>query len=558
MSEQSINNNFEKVTPGSAGTFIDLFCGCGGFTLGMIRAGYRCVAAIDFNQHAVETLRHNLTNIPHVLHRDLTEYPPEKLSELVELSHVDVIVGGPPCQGFSTARQVDGANHGARLTHDPRRQLYRELLKYVEFFKPRVFVMENVLGIKTAAGGEYFKRVQVEGRALGYRVHGQIEDAWGLGVPQKRRRQLIIGTRLDVPGYFWPTISPAPRAIPHPPLGAAICDLPILTAGSGEEICDYDLIRRSEYLRRNSEIVSNYLFNILEIELATKLTNHVSRPHNERDLRDFEKLNEGESSAVAMRDHGVVFEFPYDKSSFKDRYTRQSRSKPCSTIVAHLSKDGLMFIHPKQNRSITPREAARIQSFPDWYRFPEARTNSFRMIGNAVPPLVAEAVGLAVKAYLKRGEKLKDTTTNLFSSMPVPKDDNDALQWLVGLLDLDTRSLRRITKENLSRGWAAISFLYPELHPDGSLDRSNTSYDIEDNPTISDVDPRLLKPYFEISGWPVVLVPIAEEVWRRFKNKDFDYREFYRCDAQREGMRYRNFGRFEYCDDCENLISSAF
>jgi DNA (cytosine-5)-methyltransferase 1 len=88
----------------------------------------------------------------------------------------------------------------------------------------------------------------------------------------------------------------------------------------------------------------------------------------------------------------VEFDFPYDKSSFKDRYTRQSRSAACSTIVAHLSKDGLMFIHPTQNRSLTPREAARIQSFPDWFRFPDARTHSFRMIGNAVPPLISEAV----------------------------------------------------------------------------------------------------------------------------------------------------------------------
>ena len=93
-----------------------------------------------------------------------------------------------------------------------------------------------------------------------------------------------------------------------------------------------------------------------------------------------------------MRVRGVEFEFPYDKSSFKDRYTRQSRWHPCSTIVAHLSKDGLMFIHPTQNRSLTAREAARIQSFPDWFRFPESRTQAYRLIGNAVPTLVAEAI----------------------------------------------------------------------------------------------------------------------------------------------------------------------
>jgi DNA (cytosine-5)-methyltransferase 1 len=370
--------------------FIDLFCGCGGFTVGMERAGFKCLAAIDFNAEAVTTMQTNLSHIKHILHRDLTVYTPDDLSELIGTKHVDVIVGGPPCQGFSTARKVDGANHGERLKDDPRRHLYRELLKYVGFFRPKVFVMENVLGIKTAAGGKYFTRVQEEARSLGYRVHGQVEDAWELGVPQKRRRQLIIGTREDLPGYFLPNLKPPPRALPRPLLGAAIGDLPPLGAGKGSDKSVYDVNRLIKHMLITGEPVRNYLFDVLEIDLAKMLTNHASRPHSDRDLRDFARLREGESSATAMR-NGIEFEFPYSKDSFKDRYTRQSRFAPCSTIVAHLSKDGLMFIHPTQRRSLTPREAARVQSFPDWFRFPEARTHSFRMIGNAVPPLVAEA-----------------------------------------------------------------------------------------------------------------------------------------------------------------------
>ena len=214
--------------------FIDLFCGCGGFTLGMERAGFECVAAVDFNAEAADTLRRNLSHIKHVLVRDLTQFAPVELAEMIGADTVDVIVGGPPCQGFSTARQVDGANHGERLTHDPRRHLYQELLKYVDYFRPKVFVMENVLGIKTAAGGEYFVRVQSEARALGYRVHGQVEDARQLGLPQKRRRQLIIGTREDMSGYFLPGLKPAPSATPETNLGDAISDLPELCAGQGE------------------------------------------------------------------------------------------------------------------------------------------------------------------------------------------------------------------------------------------------------------------------------------------------------------------------------------
>lgn len=541
------SNNFHTNNPAERRLcFIDLFCGCGGFTLGMERSGFQCLAAVDFNLQAVETLKTNLPHIPHVLHRDLTSFAPEELAWMIGRQHVDVIVGGPPCQGFSSARKRDGANHGAKLKEDPRRHLYRDFLKYIRFFRPRVFVMENVLGIKSAAGGVYFTRVQAEARALGYRVHSQVEDAWELGVPQKRRRQLIVGTRVELPGYFLPTLQPAPRAIPHTMLGAAICDLPRLRAGGGKDECDYDFGRLLDYLCRKNEIVSNYLLDVLEIERATKLTNHTARPHSARDLRDFALLQEGETSAVAMRDYGVEFEFPYDKSSFKDRYTRQSRFKPCSTIVAHLSKDGLMFIHPTQNRSITPREAARIQSFPDWFRFPAARTHSFRLIGNAVPPLVAEAVGLAVIAYLGRAENTIIQPANHTSSMPIPRNEEEALQWLFRLLDQDIYALRRVSKEDFNRGWAAISFLYPVLHPDGALEPGIVSNDVvDDHPTLSNADPRLVKPYYEISGWPVVLVPIAKEAWRRFENGDSEDIKFYRCDAHLEGMRCRNPELFE-------------
>ncbi len=188
-------------------TFIDLFCGCGGFTLGMQRAGFDCLAAVDFNAQAIATLRENLqakspTGLKPVgfaLEADLTALAPETLAAIIGRRSVDVIVGGPPCQGFSTARQRDGSNHGTtRLKDDSRRHLFREFLRHVDYFQPRVFVIENVLGLRSAAGGQYFTAVQHEARILGkeagrhgYRVHAQIEHGVKLGVPQKRRRQLI-------------------------------------------------------------------------------------------------------------------------------------------------------------------------------------------------------------------------------------------------------------------------------------------------------------------------------------------------------------------------------
>ncbi|MBX7208577.1 MAG: DNA cytosine methyltransferase [Verrucomicrobiaceae bacterium] len=363
-------------------TFIDLFCGCGGFSLGMERAEFRCLAAIDFNHEAVTVFKANFPNVPHALEKDLTKFTPRELERLIGTREVDVIVGGPPCQGFSQARQVDGSNHGKRLVEDPRRHLYREFLKFVAHFKPKVFVMENVLGIRSAGGGEYFTRVQAEGRSLGYRVVPREEDATKLGVPQNRKRQLFIGIRLDVPGFLGGQLDPAPRAIVGATLGDAIMDLPALASPGGAQAMEYDLTRRARHTGGNRR---HFIYRVLQVNRDIPLTAHESRPHSERDLRDFAKLREGENSRQAIRDRGVEFEFPYDKSSFQDRYTRQHRNRPCSTIVAHMSKDGLMFTHPTQQRSLTPREAARVQTFPDWFRFPIARTHQYRVIGNAVP-----------------------------------------------------------------------------------------------------------------------------------------------------------------------------
>lgn len=513
-------------------TFLDLFCGCGGFTVGLQRAGLRCLAAIDFNPQAVTVFRANLTEVPHILEKDLTLFTPAELSTLIGTNQVDLIVGGPPCQGFSTARQVDGANHGGRLKEDPRRHLYRQFLRFVECFRPKVFVMENVLGIRSASGGEYFTKVQAEARKLGYRVHPQTEDCVNLGVPQKRRRQLFIGTRDDLPAYFHPALKIPDRAVPNATLWEAICDLPPLKAGSGEESCDYDVSRRIETLTSRS---TKYFFDVLQAAGVEKLTAHRARLHSDRDLGDFARLKEGESSAEAMR-RGVKFDFPYDKTSFKDRYTRQHRHRPCSTIVAHLAKDGLMFIHPTQNRTLTPREAARVQTFPDWFQFPVARTHQFRVIGNAVPPLVGEAVGNAVIKYLKTLDmKPKRSTSNL------PTSDAQAAKWIVSAAKLSARELREVPLAELKRAWHSVAFLYMGLHPDSALDHGTTILnDAEDYPAIREIEPRLLNPYYDQSGWPVFLKDLATEAWRRYELGDFSDDEFYCNDAQIAGARYRN------------------
>jgi DNA (cytosine-5)-methyltransferase 1 len=235
----------------------------------------------------------------------------------------------------------------------------------------------------------------------------EVVFAADFGVPQKRRRIFFIGVRQDLPQIkidLTPTHSDDHNKQklglkPYVTLGEAIMDLPPLKAGEGTDPAEYDLVRR------NGHPDDHYLYKVLQVRSVKILTGHRARPHSERDLRDFARLREGENSKLAEA-RGVKMEFPYSRDSFHDRYTRQHRNRLCSTVVAHLGKDGLMFIHPTQNRSLTPREAARVQSFPDWFEFPVARTHAFRLIGNAVPPLVSVAVGRAVVRYLAEGKEL--------------------------------------------------------------------------------------------------------------------------------------------------------
>jgi len=538
-------------------TFIDLFCGCGGFSLGLMRAGHQCLAAIDSDEVATRVFRQNLSDFRHpklrpaqnVLRRDLTDFPPEALAKLIGHKRVDVVVGGPPCQGFSTARQVDGANHGKRLKHDERRYLYQHFLRYVEFFQPKVFVMENVLGMRSADGGRYFTQVQKDARELGckadshgYRVHTQIEDAWKLGAPQKRKRQLIVGVRRDFPAYMVPEIEAVADAQPYLSLGAAIGDLPPLPAGRGTVARPYDLERRTTHLAKCGRGAKKFFNRVLEVSLAGQLTGHVARPHNERDLRDFARLKEGESSAVAMRKRGVTFEFPYSKESFKDRYTRQSRFGPCSTIVAHLSKDGLMFIHPTQNRSLTPREAARIQTFPDWFSLPNSRSHAFRLIGNAVPPLVAEAVGRHLAGFLSASSASRKNI-NLLAQRQNTLRQRTLASDLQELAQLNLRELQQLSKSKFLEGWRALLLLFPDLHPDNAKEHGESIDGEQTRLRASSCLAGLAARRFVRSGWPVALALIGREAWRRYNHGAITAPELY-CEtrstrSRREGA-HRN------------------
>jgi len=520
-------------------TFIDLFSGCGGFSLGLRWAGFQEKAAIDFNPEAINVFKSNFPEMARVaLEEDLQKYQPEDLERLIGTKEVDVIVGGPPCQGFSTIRQRDGSNSGDRIVDDDRRELYQHFLRFVKYFNPKIFVMENVLGIRSAAGGRFFNQVQSEARELGYRVHGEVIRAWEYGVPQKRERQLIIGTQLDLPLFSVSLFMPpthgekSSKKEPIVTLWEAIGDLPKVKAGMGLEVADYDLEKRIKHLVKFSR---RYTIDVLKVENTDKLTAHRARPHSTRDLRDFNRLLEGETSAHAIA-RGVQMEFPYNKETFKDRYTKQHRNHLCSTIVAHLSKDGLMFIHPTQNRSLTPREAARIQSFPDWFQLPVARTHQFRLIGNAVPPLVGKAVGLGIINWFddifKHNELVLDNKLNLVIT------NQKAEQWLRVLVETNGNGrLTKIPPEDFKKGWFAIAYYYGHLHPDSTRENGHIeSTEIRfDNPTLRKIDERLISPVYERSGWPVFLTKFADEARKRLGAGELSLTEYYCSDIRMIG-----------------------
>lgn len=499
--------------------FIDVFSGCGGLSYGLEMAGLECLAAIDFNETAIETFNLNHKH-PVGLKRDLTQFEPEELAQIMGTGEIDLVVGGPPCQGFSTARTQGGSNFAKEYIEDTRRDLYKHFLKHVEFFKPKIFVMENVLGIKSMGNGIYFTKIQEASRALGYSVATVKINCWEFGVPQKRIRQLFIGTRVGLP-LFMPSRyltkthsleSNQDSLDPIVTLGEAICDLPPLNANSGLIESKYDLTLRKKHLK---EYGDRYIIDLMNADQAKKLTWHVSRPHSERDLRDFLLLREGETSREAIA-RGEVMETPYSMESFGDKYKRQSRYGLCSTIVAHLKKDGLMFIHPTQNRSLTPREAARAQSFPDTFQFFGQRGSVYEQVGNAVPPLAGRAIGFAIEAYLKNNTSAE--TRPKFNEL----EKNQAIKKLGEL----TNSLylgvigKMNTKEFLTF-WNLVHIVHPTLHPETALDKSG---EIQMPPTgTSDV----LAPYYKGSGWPLALIPIAVEANTRYMNKELSEEDYY-------------------------------
>lgn len=402
---------------------VDLFAGAGGFSLGFQRAGYHIDHAVEADPWAAETLSANHPGGDcRVWCEDVRAISDTTIRR--EIAKPDVVIGGPPCQGFSIANK-------GKDPKDPRNSLFQEFLRFVRLLEPRVVLMENVTGIlraKTAHGERVIDVIEGELRALGYNVRTEVLEATSYGVPQIRQRVFICASSEHL-------IIPSPKRTHTPPdelqslslfggdqqgshlkpyvtLWDAIGDLPHVDVGDKDESIPYSKPAENEYQRLMRGGTSH-------------VTNHVPMRHSKRLVERFRQIQWGQSQSDVSHEHaprarnsnGAVAGSRYDQNN-----RRMRPDQPCHTIPASFYAN---FLHPYLHRNFTAREGARIQSFPDWYTFKgkatvvshkllrregrhdEAKLCQYNQIGNAVPPLVAEALARHIASELAARESVE-------------------------------------------------------------------------------------------------------------------------------------------------------
>lgn len=414
--------------------YIDLFAGAGGFSEGFKRAGFEPVAHVEVDPAACFTLKTRLAyyyltenNRTHIYikylkgeirrHQLYSYIPSEILESVITCSigdknnpeifqiidrlngakEIDVIVGGPPCQAYSLVGRARDKN---KMKGDPRNHLYVQYGRFLKKYTPKVFVFENVLGLLSAADGKYFKNIQRYFTSLNYQVKPIIVKANDFGVLQNRQRVIIIGWRKEL--NFSTDLRSDKLSFLYE-VSAVFKDLPKIKAGSGQDKYDAYSKPINDYLQFSK------IRNGIDV-----LTQHVARPHNEQDKEIYRIAVDKWKNGKTRLDYN---DLPERLKTHKNRQAFLDRFKVVAddlhfaqTVVAHIAKDGHYYIHPDidQNRSISVREAARLQSFPDDYYFEGSkeganRTSAFRQIGNAVPPLMAEKIAASIKYLLLNG-----------------------------------------------------------------------------------------------------------------------------------------------------------
>lgn len=347
-------------------TVLDLFCGCGGLSKGFEMAGYNILLGVDFNEPALRTFAYNHHGSK-TLCSDLSA--PEtfdKIDSLLDGKKIDVIIGGPPCQGFSLT--------GPRQFDDERNKLYLAMIETVRKYSPKAFMIENVPGMATLYKGEVKDEILKRFDDMGYKMNFNIVCAADYGVPQLRHRLVFIGIRDAKETFKFP--EPILKPENYVNCKDAISDLPPLTEELGEEVSRYSQMPDTDFqrmMRGNNDV----------------LYNHVAINH-----KDFVK-----ATIAQVPDGGNYKDLPKgvgNSRNFHVAWTRYCSYKPSGTIdTGHRNH-----FHYKWNRCPTVRENARLQSFPDNFVFLGNRTQQNRQVGNAVPPLMAKAIAVELKKYL--------------------------------------------------------------------------------------------------------------------------------------------------------------
>lgn len=351
---------------------LDLFCGCGGLSEGFRLAGFKVVGGIDFNQDSVNTYSKNFPKAIAIC-EDLLNFKDKRISEVFGDKNIEVIVGGPPCQGFSNA------NRWQKEMNDPRNKLFYEYLRFVKVLQPKVVVIENVRGILTKDSGYAKDRIIKLIQSLGYRVNCEVLNASDYGVPQNRTRAFFVALRNDLcddPFSFSEL-----KQLPKVNVKDAIGELYKFEKKESPEFClstkpssDY-----RKYLRSQKGTVSNHQI-IYPAEITQKRISYVPQGGNWSDIPKTMFNNDRNNR---------------HSSAFK-RLNESECSVTIDTGNAHSN-----YFHPLYNRIPTVREAARIQSFNDDFVLLGTRSSQYRQVGNAVPPLLAKALALAIKRKIK-------------------------------------------------------------------------------------------------------------------------------------------------------------
>jgi len=382
----------------------DLFSGAGGISLGLQKAGFTPIVAVDHYEEAVETHGHHYPGMS--VNWDLADVERvEQLAEILQAVDVDIIAGGPPCQPFSKAGRSGirhRVRHGLRDPHDQRRDLWRSFLEVVQLVKPPAVLMENVPDMALDREMFILRSMVEELEDLGYAVEEKIVDTWRYGVPQFRQRLILVALK-DGLKFTWPEESEERVSVWN-----AIGDMPEVEGGwrpdgGAEGWAGYEGPITSFQRRMRQGVRS--------ID-GSKLYDHITRPVREDDARAFELMDS--KTRYSQLPEEVK---RYRDDIFDDKYKRLDEDDLSRTITAHIAKDGYWYIHPRQARTITVREAARLQTFPDWYRFAGPPSAAFKQIGNAVPPLLAEHLGNAIRRALETSGKSGPLTQDVAAAL---------------------------------------------------------------------------------------------------------------------------------------------